>query len=87
MFDNIGKGGIMKMINDIKSTIFMVTNMQIEDADLSLSNMGIDSLKLIEIIVRLETLIGVKVPLELLTLENFDTIDKILKLFSELKKE
>lgn len=77
----------MKMINDIKSTIFMVTNMQIEDADLSLSNMGIDSLKLIEIIVRLETLIGVKVPLELLTLENFDTIDKILKLFSELKKE
>lgn len=77
----------MELINDIKSTIFTVTNMQIEDTDVSLSNMGIDSLKLIEIIVHLETLIGVKVPLELLALDNFDTIDKMLKLFSELKKE
>lgn len=77
----------MELINDIKSTIFTVTNMQIEDTDVSLFNMGIDSLKLIEIIVHLETLIGVEVPLELLALENFDTIDKMLKLFLELKKK
>ena len=73
----------MNLVDEIKWIIFEVSEMQVTEMNASLSGMGIDSLMLIEIIVRLESLTGMKVPLEMLVLNNFDTIEKMMEVFSD----
>lgn len=57
---------------------------EISDMDCLLLEYGLDSLKLIQIIVEVEEYYGIFIPSELLVIENWDTIAKIQNIVDEL---
>lgn len=57
---------------------------EISDRDCLLLEYGLDSLKLIQIIVEVEEYYGIFIPSELLVIENWDTIAKIQNIVDEL---